>query len=154
MRTRETSPRLESISPNSHLPLAGPDRWLQFVSIGLLGPVKPTAGENYHFMAKCSDHYTEFKAVYFSSSMGKFVQDFDMPLRFLLLRLRADGGGELIVDYYHDYCKTMANIQQFSSHNSPGGKEVSLRLANEKGAQPWTWPGACWRELCCRSFFG
>ena len=41
-----------------------------------------------------------------------------MPLRHHLLHLRADGDGEFIVDYYHDYCKTTVTILQFNLPNT------------------------------------
>ena len=76
-------------------------------------------------MAKCSSHYTKFKAVYFISTKDKalttlveFVQDFVMPPGLCLQHLLADGGSEFIADYYHDYCKTTVTMQQFSLLNT------------------------------------
>ena len=37
---------------------------LQLISADLLGPATPAARGNYRFMAKCSDYYIKFKAVY------------------------------------------------------------------------------------------
>ena len=66
-------------------------------------------------MAKCSDHFTKFKVVYpiltkdkALTTLVRFVQDFVMPLGTSPPNLRANGGGEFIADYYHDYCKTTA----------------------------------------------
>ena len=77
-------------------------------------------------MAKCSNHYTKFKAVYFIlakdkalTTQVKFVQDFVMPLGLRLQHLHSDGGGEFIADFYRDYCKTTTIMQQFSSTNTP-----------------------------------
>ena len=76
-------------------------------------------------MAKCSDHYNKFKAVYFISTKDKalttlirFVQDFGIPLELYLQHLRPDGGGKFIADYYCDYCKTTMIIQQFCLSNT------------------------------------
>ena len=44
---------------------------LQLVSTNLLGPVTPAARGNYRSMAKYSDHFTRFKAVYFISTKVK-----------------------------------------------------------------------------------
>ena len=41
---------------------------LDLVRTDLSGSMTPTARRNNHFVAKCSDHYTKFKTVYFSSS--------------------------------------------------------------------------------------
>ena len=90
----------------------------QLVSMEFLSPVIPVSRGNYRFMAKYSDHYTKFKAVYFISTKDKalttlvnFMQGFVMLLSIFLLHLRADGGGEFIADYYCNYCKTTAIIQ-------------------------------------------
>ena len=77
---------------------------------------------DYRFVAKYSDHFNKFKAVYFISTkalttLAKFVPDLVMPLG--LQYLRVDGGSELTADYYRDYSKSTAIIQQFSSPNSP-----------------------------------
>ena len=73
-------------------------------------------------MAKFFDHCTKFKVVYFTSTKDKalttqvkFVQDFVMHLGLFLQHLRTTGSGKFVVDYYRDYYKTMAIIQQFSS---------------------------------------
>ena len=92
------------------------------------------ARTNYPFTTKYSDHYTNFKVVYFISTkdkalttLVKFVQDFVMPLRLHLQHLRADGGGEFIADYYGDYCKTTTILQQFSSPNAPKRNGLNKR---------------------------
>ena len=107
---------------------------LQLVSTDLLGPVTPAARGIYHFMAKYSNHFTKFKAVYFIptkdmalTTLVKVVQDLVMPLGLRLQHLRADGGGEFIADYYRDYCETTAIIQQFSSPNTPEQNGLSER---------------------------
>ena len=101
-------------------------RRFQLVSTVLLGSVTPASHGNYLFMAKCSDHCTKFKAVYFVSTKDKmlinvvkFVQGFVMPLELRLQHLRADGGGEVIADYYRNHCKTTVTMQQFSLPNAP-----------------------------------
>ena len=71
---------------------------LQLVSPVLLGPVTPAARGDYRFMAKCSDHYTKFKAIYIIptkdkalTTLVKLMQDFVIPLGLCLQHLRADG---------------------------------------------------------------
>ena len=85
-------------------------------------------------MAKCCDHYTKFKTVYFTSTKDKAlttqikcVQNFDMPLGLHLLYLRAGGGGDVFADSCRDYCKMPANIQQFTRPNPPEHNGLSER---------------------------
>ena len=47
--------------------------WLQLVSTDLVGLVTPVARGNYRFVAKCSEYYTKFKAVYFISTKDKVL---------------------------------------------------------------------------------
>ena len=85
-------------------------------------------------MAKCSNHYAKLKVVYFISTKDKSltilvqsVQDFVVPLELSLQHFRADGDGEFIADYYHDFCKIVAIMQQFSSSNTPEHNGLSER---------------------------
>ena len=91
-----------------------------------MGPATPAARGNCRFMAKYSDHYTKITAVYFISTkdkalttLFKFVQDLVMPLGLHLQHLRADGGAVFTADYYREYCKTTAVMQQFRLSNTP-----------------------------------
>ena len=110
--------------------------WLQLVSTDLVGLVTPVARGNYRFVVKCSEYYTKFKVVYqvlyFDEGQGadgsvKFVQDIVMPVGLHLLHLRADCVGKFIVDYYDDYCKNTAVIQQFLSPHIPEQNRLSER---------------------------
>ena len=80
------------------------------VSTSLMSLVTPVACWNYRFIVKNSNHYTNFKAIYFISTKEKvltptvkFMQDLVLPLRLRLLHFRVDGGGRLIANYYRDY---------------------------------------------------
>ena len=71
-------------------------------------------------MANYSDHYIKFNTIYFIlakdkalTTLAKFVKKLVMPLGVHLLHLHADGGGQIIDDYYRDYYKTTAINQHF-----------------------------------------
>ena len=122
-----------------------------------MSPVTLAAHGNYSFMAKWSDRYTNFKAVYFFSTQDKaltalvkFVQDFVIPLGLRLQYLHADGGVEFITDYNRDCCKTPVIIQQFSSPNTPEYNGLSER----DGATIMDAARCRQTELHCRSLFG
>ena len=95
---------------------------------------------NYRFMAKYSDHYTRFKAIYFISTKDTavttliiFVQAFVMPAGPRLLHLRVDGGGEFIADYYRDYLKTIGSDTLYCRML---GKHVDLSFLRTSGTRP------------------
>ena len=93
---------------------------IQVVSPDLICFVTPAARGYSLFMAKCTDHYAELKAVYFIwtkdkklTTLVQFVQDFVMSPGLRLQHLRADGCGEYIANCYCDYSKTKMTILQF-----------------------------------------
>ena len=110
----------------------------QLLSADLLGTVTPAVRGNYHFMAKYSDHYTKFEAIYLISTkdkvlttLVKFVQDLVMLLGLRLQHLRADGDGELF------HCRLLPRLLQDHGNNLADHLPEQKSLSERDGAQSW-----------------
>ena len=139
---------------------------LHLVSTDLTGPITPPAQGGYRLIAKFTDHFTTFKAVYFIktkddalTTLCRFIQDLAIPLGLRIHRLRSDRGGEYIADYCRSYCKTTGIRQEFTPPYTPQANGLSERdgrtilnvtrcLLNEANL-----PKTLWGEIAATAVF-
>ena len=98
----------------------------ELVYTDLAGPLTPQAKDGAKYFSKFTDHHTRWKAVYPISSKSEaletltyFTQDYVIPIKSRIQRLRCDKGGEYTADYYKNFCKVTGIQQEFAATNTP-----------------------------------
>lgn len=106
----------------------------ELINTGVAGPFKPRAKDISRYISKFTDHHTILKAVGPVASKAKaldtlacFKQDYVIPSRLRVQRLRWDKGGAYEADYFRNYGKETGIQMELAATNTPQQNGVSER---------------------------
>ena len=113
----------------------------QLVFTDLMGPFTPEALGAYKYVSKISDEHTRWTEIYLLKSkegalhaFQSFVQSMVIPSGVCVERLRADKGGEFIVNDFKGYCTQTGVLLEYASTNTPQKIGMSERVGGTLAA--------------------